>query len=187
MTSAQENRFIMLRGPSGSGKTTIAKRLFALARGRTVLIHQDYYRFIFKPAGGGGRTNSDVIHEMIEHNCRCALAAGYDVILEGILTVKAYSEVLDRIIAKHTGPSFIFYFDTSFEETARRHETRQATSDFTVDDMRPWYTASHRSNHHLERLIPEHYSESDTIAYICGETLLDQKQPEREGAIQQEA
>ena len=167
MTSAQENRFIMLRGPSGSGKTTIAKRLFALARGRTVLIHQDYYRFIFKPAGGGGRTNSDVIHEMIEHNC--------------------YSEVLDRIIAKHTGPSFIFYFDTSFEETARRHETRQATSDFTVDDMRPWYTASHRSNHHLERLIPEHYSESDTIAYICGETLLDQKQPEREGAIQQDA
>ena len=166
MTSAQENRFIMLRGPSGSGKTTIAKRLFALARGRTVLIHQDYYRFIFKPAGGGGRTNSDVIHEMIEHNCRCALAAGYDVILEGILTVKAYS---------------------SFEETARRHETRQATSDFTVDDMRPWYTASHRSNHHLERLIPEHYSESDTIAYICGETLLDQKQPEREGAIQQDA
>ena len=170
--SSESNRFIMLRGPSGSGKTTIAKELFGLARRRTVLIHQDYYRFIFKPAGGGSAPNAAVIHDMIEHNCSCALAAGYDVILEGILSVKSYAGVLDRIIAAHAGPSFMFYFDVSFEETARRHQARQATSDFTVEDMRPWYASSHRSKHRLEQLIPEQFSPSETVNYISEATGL---------------
>jgi len=107
------------------------------------------------------------------------------VILEGILTVKAYSSLLDRIIAMHAGPSFMFYFNMSFDETARRHATRQSTSDFTVDDMRPWYAASHRSNHHLEKLIPEHFTEEDTVDYICGETLIGCTSADHRFAIQQ--
>jgi adenylate kinase family enzyme len=183
MIPVRNNHFIILRGPSGSGKTTVAKRLFALTERRTALIQQDHYRFIFKPAGGGGQHNSCVIHQMIEHNCTCALADGYDVILEGILSVKSYEAVLDRIIASHSGPSSIFYFDVSFEETAHRHESRRSTCNFTVEDMRLWYADSHRSNHRLEKIIPEHYSEAEIVKFICRETSLNQSVAGREKAI----
>jgi len=88
------NKFIILRGPSASGKTTIAKELFKKTKGKTVLIQQDYYRFIFKPAEGGSKPNSDVIYRMIEHNTALALQSGYNVILEGILSVKSYQKSL---------------------------------------------------------------------------------------------
>lgn len=173
MRNKKNNRLIVLRGPSGSGKTTIAKRLFALTECRTALIQQDYYRFIFKPSDGGSKSNSTVIHEMIEHNCSCALEAGYDVILEGILSVKSYLAILNRIIDQHPGPSHMFYFDMSFEETARRHASRQNASEFTIEDMRQWYAGSHRSYHPLERLIPESCSEERTVETIFREIMID--------------
>ncbi|MBU1109141.1 MAG: AAA family ATPase [Candidatus Riflebacteria bacterium] len=172
MNKPSDNRFIILRGPSGSGKTTVARDLFARVTRKTVIIHQDYYRFIFNPAGGGGNLNSGVIHRMIEHNCLTALMADYDVILEGILSVKAYSTVLDNIIAQHAGPAYMFYFDIPFEETARRHETRQHCSDFTVEDMKSWYAAAHRSHHSLEKIIPESYSIEQTVSHILGVTKI---------------
>lgn len=160
------NRFIIIRGPSASGKTSVAQMLFEKAVGKTAIIQQDHYRFIFKPSGNGSRANSDVIHQMIEHNCKKALEGGYEVILEGILSVKSYGKLLDRVIAGHKGPSYMFYFNVSFEETARRHRTRKEASNFGVDDMREWYDISHRSYHKLERLIPESFSISETVAYI---------------------
>ncbi|MFH0784714.1 MAG: AAA family ATPase [Pseudomonadota bacterium] len=160
------NRLIILRGPSGAGKSTVANELFAQAIHKTAIIQQDYYRFIFKPAGGGSMQNSDAIHKMIVCNCVVALKHGYDVILEGILSVRSYGEVLDRIIDAHNGSSYMFYFDVSFEETAKRHQTRKQLSDFDVHDMQKWYEAAHRSNHRLERLIPEDFSMLRTVKHI---------------------
>ena len=163
---SNNNRFIILRGPSGAGKSTVACRLFNEATVKTTLIQQDYYRFIFNPAGGGSKPNSEVIHEMIEQNCVSALQCGYDVILEGILSVRSYENVLERIISKHDGPSYMFYFDVSFSETAKRHKMREHTSDFTIDDMRQWYDASHRSHHRLEKIVEESFSEAETVQFI---------------------
>ena len=118
------NKFIVLRGPSGSGKSTVARRLFESAKQKTCLIEQDYYRFIFNPAGGGSRPNSDTIHKMIKLNVLAALDDGYDVILEGILSVKSYAELLNDIFRQHPKNNFMFYFDISFEETVRRHHTK---------------------------------------------------------------
>ncbi|MCD4654517.1 AAA family ATPase [bacterium] len=170
-----DNRLIIIRGPSGAGKSTVARKLFELATERTALIQQDYYRFIFNPAGGGSKPNSDTIHRMIEHNCTVSLEAGYDVILEGILSVKAYGSLLNRIIDAHKGTSYIFHFDVSFGETARRHETRQNTSDFSVNDMRNWYDVAHKSNHHLEQIIPECFSILETIEFIQKAVNIDNK------------
>ncbi|MCP4176725.1 MAG: kinase [bacterium] len=163
---SRKNRLIILRGPSAAGKSTVAKELFAQSTKKVVIIQQDHYRFIFKPAGGGSKPNSDAIHKMIEHNCLVALDGGYDVILEGILSVRSYFDVLDRVICTHKGTSYIFYFDLSFEETAKRHQTRNHYTNFGVDEMRQWYPAAHRSNHHLERLIPEEFSIQQTVAHI---------------------
>ena len=92
-------RLIVVRGPSGSGKSTVACRLFEGAVRRVCLIEQDHYRFIFRPAGGGSLPNSATIHRMIEHNVMAALIDGYDVILEGILSVRSYGLVLDRLFS----------------------------------------------------------------------------------------
>lgn len=159
-------KLIILRGPSGSGKSAVAKNLFEETRHKTALIDQDHYRFIFKPAGGGTKPNSDTIHKMISHNTLQALRDGYNVILEGILSVRSYGEVLEEIFLQHPEENYIFYFDISFEETLRRHAKRAKSVEFGEADMREWYPASHRSDHQFEYIIPEQYSAKDTVNFI---------------------
>jgi adenylate kinase family enzyme len=163
-------KLVILRGPSGSGKTTTAKALFEKATARVALIEQDHYRFIFKPADGGSKPNSTAIHKMIKNDVLIALEEGYNVILEGILGPKSYDKILDDIIARHTGESFIYYFDVSFEETVRRHATRK--TNFGPEDMRGWYPASYRSAQHPERVIPEFSRLEETVSRILTETGL---------------
>lgn len=188
----RQTKLIVLRGPSGSGKTTTSKILFDNAKKRIALIEQDYYRFIFNPPGGGKKPNSDTIHKMIKNDVLTALDDGYDVILEGILSVKAYSEVLEDIFAHHSGENYIFYFDVSFEETIRRHKHRQKIAlqnqesnklvqdekrgirlqEFGEKEMQEWYSAAHRSNHNLEKVIPESFSVQDSVDKILFDTGL---------------
>jgi adenylate kinase family enzyme len=167
-------KLIVLRGPSGAGKSTVANRLFKQAKRKSCPIEQDHYRFIFKPAGGGSKPNSDTIHKMIQNDVQIALSDGYNVILEGILSVKSYSRVLDEIFNYHSGESYVYYFDISFEETIRRHSTRKITrgSGFDQDDMREWYPAAHKSNHKLEQIIPESSSLEEIVNKILSETDL---------------
>jgi predicted ABC-type ATPase len=167
-------KLIILREPSGSGKSTISKILFERAQNKIALIEQDHYRFIFKPAGGGGKANSATIHKMIENDTLIALSDGYDVILEGILGVKSYDTVLEKIFAVHEKNNFLYYFDVSFEETIRRHGTRTITvgSGFDEDDMREWYPASRKSDNFSEQIIPESSSIDDTVGQILADTGL---------------
>ena len=182
-----QTKLIILRGPSGSGKTTTAKQLFDKAIRRTVLIEQDYYRFIFNPPGGGTKPNSDTIHKMIKNDILVALDDGYDVIVEGILSVKAYGEVLQNIFDHHLKENYIFYFDVSFDETLKRHMVRQQQGrqlkgggkmlvqderraerlqDFGATEMAEWYAAAHRSDHQFENIIPESFTIDQTIDFI---------------------
>ena len=167
-------KLIILRGPSGSGKSTASKMLFKKAKSKIALIEQDHYRFIFNPAGGGNKPNSDTIHKMIKNDVLIALQDGFDVILEGILSVRQYDKVLEEILAIHPSHNFMYYFDTSFEETILRHATRTVTrgTGFNEEDMREWYQAAHRSNHALERIIPESFSLEETVNRILSETGL---------------
>lgn len=161
------SKLIILRGPSGSGKTTISKMLFKNAKHKVALIEQDHYRFIFKPAGGGSKYNSDTIHKMIKGDTLIALNDGYDVILEGILSVRAYGKVLDQIFKEHPSENYMYYFDISLEETLKRHQVRKtAKHKFGEEDMKEWYSAAHSSGHELEQIIPESYSKEETLKFI---------------------
>ncbi len=159
-------KLVILRGPSGSGKSTVARAIFSTATRRTALIDQDYYRFIFNPAGGGSKPNSDTIHKLILHNTLEALRDGYDVILEGILSVRSYSEVLEELFRQHPRENYMFYFDISLDETISRHNTRPNRHEFGEAEMREWYPTAHRSNHELERVIPETSSIEQTTKLI---------------------
>lgn len=161
------NKLIIVRGPSGSGKSTIAKALFEKAEKPVAFIAQDYYRFMFKPAGGGGKYNSSAIHQMIKNDVLIALENRYDVILEGILSEKSYGTVLEEIFKCHPAENYMFYLDVSLEETMRRHETRVVSGPaFDAEKMRSWYAMAHRSNHRLERIIPEDSSLGESLDFI---------------------
>ncbi len=163
----KKNNLIILRGPSCSGKTTAAKTLFSMATGKTALIQQDYYREMFNHSGGGSKSNSEVIHRMIEHNTIAVLESAYNVILEGILSVKSYQKIVDRIIECHSGKSYIFYFDVSIEETIRRRNTKEGNLSYGADELRAWYPSAHQSNHELEILIPESFTADETVKFIA--------------------
>lgn len=95
------------------------------------------------------------------------------MILEGILNVKSYEEILDRMISEHTGRSHIFYFDISFPETVARHKTKEGNLGFGEAEMSVWYPYAHKSGHELERLIPESFTIDETVRYIVDVTGYD--------------
>lgn len=164
------SRLVVLRGPSGSGKSTVARELFDRAVVPTCLIDQDHYRFTFKPAGGGSRANAGTIHRMIQHNVLSALDDGYDVILEGILSVPSYAGVLAAIFEAHPSGNFVYYFDVSLEETLRRHAFRKTDAlTFDEDDMREWYPGAGPCGFASERMIGETSTLAETVDRICSD------------------
>ena len=165
-----DGKLVILRGPSGAGKTTVAKKLFELAADDTVLIAQDYYRFIFKPPGHG--LNSQAIHEMIEQNVRTALKFGCDVILEGILSMRSYKAVFANMFEAHPVNNHMFYFDVPFEETLRRHAMRQSDGGFGPDDMKAWYPGAGPAGYEFEQIIPADFSVEQAVHAIRKSTGL---------------
>jgi adenylate kinase family enzyme len=160
----RNSKLIILRGNSGSGKSTIAKALFEQAKKPTVLIDQDHYRFIFKPAGG--TLNSKSIHKMIKANVVLALEDNYDVILEGIFTVKSWKVVFDEIFKKHPEQNYVFYFDISFEETIKRHRTKPNKNEWSEADMKEWYNHKDFMGYDFEYTISEKSTKNDTVKKI---------------------
>ncbi len=152
----------------------MARLLFERAARRVCLIEQDHYRFIFRPAGGGSLPNAATIHRMIEHNVGAALADGYDVILEGILSKTSYGEIVGRLLAPDRARGFLYSFAVSLDETLRRHATR-ATEDlgFSTDDMRSWFASGHPYGSTNERLILQSSSIDATVERIKYETGMD--------------
>ena len=61
---------------------------------------------------------------LIDQTARYALDHGYHVVLEGIFYTLHYGEMLRRLIADHAGITGVYYFQLPFDETIRRHSTR---------------------------------------------------------------
>lgn len=75
---------------------------------------------------------------LIDTNVRYILDRGYDVVLEGILNAQRYGDTLRRLTADHAGLTLHYYFDIPFEETVRRHGTRDMPG-VSAGMMREWY------------------------------------------------
>src|SRR2546430_1477880 len=131
-------RLVILRGNSGSGKTTTALELRRrLGRG-VAWVEQDHLRrILLREHDVPGGVNIGLIDLAV----RYALDNAYDVILDGILNVKHYGPMLERLCADHAGNTGHFYFDLSFEETVARHATRPLAQEVSVEEMADWYHA----------------------------------------------
>ncbi len=163
----QQSKLIVLRGPSGAGKSTVATLLHSRVANKTALIDQDYYR----------HTMFNNLHSELEApryvmfaGIRAALDHGYDVIVEGFLGMGKYKSYFDELYAQHPTENYFFYFDVSFDETLRRHSTRQKGPQFTIEKMKELYSRTSPSGYPGERIIPETTSAEQACQLIIETT-----------------
>jgi hypothetical protein len=126
-------------------------------------VQQDYLRRVLlrerEQPGGAAPA-------LIDQTVRFCLDHGYQVLLDGILAASSHSEMISGLLRAHRGRSFVFYLDACFEETLRRHATRPQAAEFSGEDMRSWYLARDLLGVDGERVVPEHFTLTRTVAFI---------------------
>lgn len=156
-------RLIILRGNSGSGKTTVAKSLRENMGYEVMLISQDTVRReMLRTKDTEGNPSIQLIYDLAMYGKKI----GYDVIIEGILYSSKGGDMLRKLINDFGGESYVYYFDISFEETLRRHETKANKHEFNDEDMRRWWREKDYLNVPHEKIIPDESSLDSTIDMI---------------------
>ncbi|MEU4689253.1 AAA family ATPase [Actinoplanes sp. NPDC023714] len=161
MTAASPS-LVVIRGNSGSGKTTTAREVRRRYGRGAALIEQDHLRRVVLREHGG----NPVAPAFIVGTARAALDAGYHVVLEGILHSGQHAGPLTDLIAGHPGPSHVYWFEVSFEETVRRHLGRAEPIPVSAGRMREWYAPHDLLGVPGERVIPETTGFEDAVTTI---------------------
>jgi gluconate kinase len=126
----------VVRGNSGSGKSSTAQEIRRRLGYGVAWVEQDYVRrTLLREHDRFGQPNVGLIELLV----RYALDHGYHVVLEGILNNRTYGDMLRQLIADHAGVTGVYYFQLPFEETIRRHSTRELSKVVTAEQMRDWY------------------------------------------------
>lgn len=139
LTGHADTRLILIRGNSGSGKSTLASRIRAARPRGVAIISQDQLRReILQVRDHPG--NAAV--EYIALSARFALDHGFHTIVEGILYDEIYGDALRSLTTDHHGLTCCYRYGLAFEETLRRHTTRDKSCAFGVEEMRRWWRDS---------------------------------------------
>ncbi|MBF0813132.1 AAA family ATPase [Staphylococcus sp. KG4-3] len=153
---------IIIRGNSGSGKSTIAKRIQQyLGEGVMVIGQDEVRRQMLNVRDRPGNLAINLIEEIINYGIN---HCDY-VILEGILNKYKYGTMLNRFFEKSNINVHVYYFNLSFQETVRRHYTKQQT-DFDETAMSKWFVSKDTLNIQGETYITESMTEDYIINMI---------------------
>ncbi|WP_027725813.1 kinase [Tuberibacillus calidus] len=158
-----ESQLIIIRGNSGSGKTTIAKSLQNHFGHGTLLVSQDTVRRdMLKVHDRDGNLAIDLIRQIAEYGKdKCQF-----VIVEGILNKKRYGDMLKHLIQFFNEKAYVYYFDLSFEETVKRHNSRQKKSEFGEDSLRAWWNPNDYLGVDQEIKLTDEMSQDDVLQLI---------------------
>ena len=131
------SRLVILRGNSGSGKTTVAKMLQEKFGPNTMLISHDMVRMqiLHVWSAEGVRKSLPLMIELLRYGRRNSEIT----ILEGILPFEDYKPLFEAALEEYGENIFSYYYDISFEETLRRHQTKPNRDEFGEADMRRWW------------------------------------------------
>lgn len=131
------NRLVILRGNSGSGKTTVAKMLQEKFGPNTMLISHDMVRMqiLHVWSAEGVRKSLPLMIALLRYGRRNSEIT----ILEGILPSEDYKPLFEAALEEYGENIFSYYYDISFEETLRRHQTKPNRDEFGEADMRRWW------------------------------------------------
>jgi adenylate kinase family enzyme len=160
-------QLIVVRGNSGSGKTSVVEAIRERYGCGIAYIEQDYVRrIVFQELDQPDGANIELIGQMARH----ALGRGFHTVVEGILPTIRYGGMLEQLHRDHGG--HFYYLDIPFEETVRRHATREKASAFTADDMADWYRPKDLLEQPRETVVDETSSLDATVQRILNETGL---------------
>ncbi len=161
-----ESKLIILRGNSGSGKTTIAKSIQDYFGSGTLLVSQDMIRRdMLKVHDRDGNLSINLIRQVAEYGRdKCEY-----VIVEGILNKNRYGDMLYHLIDFYDGRAFTYYFDLSFQETVKRHNTRSKRLEFGEDSLRLWWTPNDYLGVAGERKLTNEMSQQDIVMLVINQ------------------
>lgn len=172
------SKLIILRGHSGSGKSTTAKILQERSSRPLIIVEQDLYRVDILRSIPDNTVVNEMTRQMVRDNSLMILEHGYDVVIEGILYFPKSKPIFDELILKHPTNNYMFRFDVSFDETLRRHRTREKSADFGEPEMREWYKEQEPSGYDFERVIPESFTLEEAVEFIQKTVGLDKSAPD---------
>lgn len=129
-------KLIILRGNSGSGKTTVAKELQYRFGSNTMLISQDVIRRDMLKVKDGENTQAlPLMKELLIYGSNHSNV----VILEGIMYADWYKPLFELAVKLYGTEVYAYYFDLTFEETLKRHQTKPSCHEFGEEAMRRWW------------------------------------------------
>lgn len=155
------NKLIIIRGNSGSGKTTLATLLHDKYKNNSILISQDVIRR--QMLDGDDNKTIEVISNLLNFASK-----NYDiVILEGIFVKRKYERLFNNIRGIYRPEQTqAYYYDLSFEETVKRHGTRDCKEEFDVKKMRSWFVEKDYLDDFNEIKFNENISINEAISTI---------------------
>ena len=129
-------KLIILRGNSRSGKTTVAKELQNRFGRNTMLISQDMVRReILKVKDGENTQAIPLMKELLIYGNNHSEV----VILEGIMYADWYKPLFELAVRLYGSNIYAYYFDLTFGETLKRHQTKPNCHEFGEEAMRRWW------------------------------------------------
>jgi predicted kinase len=174
--SADRGTLVVLRGNSGSGKSTVARGLRDALRDKVIWIEQDYIRRIVVGETGGEPQPLTAV--LIEAMASCALERGYVVVVDGILDAHRYGAMLGRLREACQGRVGYYYFSIPFDETVRRHATRQLADVVSAEEMRGWYRDNDVLGFVDEQVVHSNATVQQTVERLIQDCSLDLSRPE---------
>ncbi|MEV0740142.1 AAA family ATPase [Streptomyces sp. NPDC050549] len=162
-------RLIVLRGNSASGKSTVATALRERYGRGIALVRQDVLRReVLRERDIPGGANIGLIDLTVRH----ALAHGFHTVLEGILYVAHYGEMLAGLLADHPGRTHCYYLDVPFEETLARHATKPIADEVSEHQLREWYRPLDVLPGGVETVVPATSPLEETVRRVLCESGL---------------
>ena len=163
------SKLIILRGNSGSGKSSVAKGLQRRIGRNTLMIPQDTVRREMLWAHDGYDTAAIPLLSSLLHY-------GYEnskvVILEGILNSKWYQPLFEAAVELFNRNIYAYYYDLPFEETLKRHATKENRFEFGETEMRQWWNEKDYIGFIPEKTIGKEMSLDEVINMILSDVQI---------------
>ncbi|MEU3306035.1 AAA family ATPase [Nocardiopsis sp. NPDC055551] len=167
-------RLIVLRGNSASGKSTVARELRArYGRGLAIIPQDVVRRDILRERDLPGGVNIDLLDLMARHS----LEHGFHVVVEGILYVDHYGDMLTRLVGDYRQTAHCYYFDVPFATTLERHATKPIADVVGEAELRRWWRPRDLLPDGVEKLIDEHSGVEHSAVRILNDCGLVTREP----------
>lgn len=163
-------KLIILRGNSGSGKTMAASMLQKKLGPNTMRISHDMVRMemLHVWSREGLERSLPLMIELLKYGRRNSEFT----VMEGILPYSDYMPLFEAAVEEYGHENiFAYYYDISFEETLRRHQTKPNRDDFGEEDMRRWWQEKDYLRNIKETILGEDISLEGAVEKIYREVF----------------